>query len=396
MDAAYNLARWLTRNDHDAQDVVQEAYLRAFRFWEGYHGGDARAWLLAIVRNTCFTWMQQNRAPGAMTTFDEEVHSEESEAATPETLLLQSADQALVRQALEELPAHFREVLVLRELEGLSYKEIADVAGIPLGTVMSSMSRARNRLREALASSLAKERLRELPENAKTHERFSGRPARSGQECGDQRPPAGMPRVPGDLPEPAGVAVCGSRRRTLFQSAGRAAEASSPGGAQGQQGGNRSPCDGVALARHRGCCRSGGRSGCDTGACAARPFRGATPGPGNRLQPRALVDGGSSDRCALFGSAHREALVQRQARFLTRGERPGERRVHPGWRAPGLSDEQAGRGVGLPAPPTRHQPLHLAGRTQRECRTEDAGAPGLHGDSLDQVRGDLLGRLGLE
>jgi RNA polymerase sigma factor (sigma-70 family) len=158
LDAAYNLARWLTRNDHDAQDVVQEAYLRAFRFWEGYHGGDARAWLLAIVRNTCFTWMQQNRAPGAMTTFDEEVHSEESDAATPETLLLQSADQALVRQALEELPVHFREVLVLRELEGLSYKEIADVAGIPLGTVMSSLARARKRLRESLASSLAKER----------------------------------------------------------------------------------------------------------------------------------------------------------------------------------------------------------------------------------------------
>ncbi len=158
MDAAYNLARWLTRNDHDAQDVVQEAYLRAFRFWEGYHGGDARAWLLAIVRNTCFTWLQQNRAPEAMTTFDEELHSEESDAASPETLLLQSADQALVRQALEELPVHFREVLVLRELEGLSYKEIADVAGIPLGTVMSSLARARKRLRESLAIHLAKER----------------------------------------------------------------------------------------------------------------------------------------------------------------------------------------------------------------------------------------------
>ena len=93
-----------------------------------------------------------------MTTFDEEVHSEESDAATPETLLLQSADQALVRQALEELPVHFREVLVLRELEGLSYKEIADVAGIPLGTVMSSLARARKRLRESLAIRLAKER----------------------------------------------------------------------------------------------------------------------------------------------------------------------------------------------------------------------------------------------
>jgi len=157
MDAAYNLARWLTRNDHDAQDVVQEAYLRALRFFEGFRGGDSRTWLLAIVRNTCFTWLRQNRPPGPEDSFDEEVHSAESEAVTPEALLLGSADRELVQQALEELPAQFREVLILRELEGLSYKEIADVAGIPIGTVMSGLARARKRLRQALVNCLAKE-----------------------------------------------------------------------------------------------------------------------------------------------------------------------------------------------------------------------------------------------
>ncbi len=157
MDAAYNLARWLTRNDHDAQDVVQEAYLRALRFFEGFHGGDSRTWLLAIVRNTSFTWLQQNRAPEPTTEFDEEIHSAEGDVPTPEKLLLQGADKELVKQALEELPAQFREVLVLRELEGLSYKEIADLVGIPLGTVMSGLARARKRLRQSVTNALAKE-----------------------------------------------------------------------------------------------------------------------------------------------------------------------------------------------------------------------------------------------
>ena len=157
MDAAYNLARWLTRNDLDAQDVVQEAYLRALRFFEGFRGGDSRTWLLAIVRNTCFTWLAKNRAPELTTTFDEEIHSAEGQVSTPETLLLAGADKELVKQALEELPAQFREVLVLRELEGLSYKEIADVVGIPLGTVMSGLARARKRLRQLLTKTLAKE-----------------------------------------------------------------------------------------------------------------------------------------------------------------------------------------------------------------------------------------------
>ncbi len=157
MDAAYNLARWLTHNDHDAQDVVQEAYLRAYRFFDSFRGGDSRTWLLAIVRNTCLTWLRQNRAPEVATEFDEEIHSAGSDVVTPETLLLADADQELVRKALEELPAQFREVLVLRELEGLSYKEIADVVGIPIGTVMSGLARARKRLRETLVKFLAKE-----------------------------------------------------------------------------------------------------------------------------------------------------------------------------------------------------------------------------------------------
>jgi RNA polymerase sigma-70 factor (ECF subfamily) len=150
LDAAYNLARWLTRNEHDAEDVVQEAYLRAFRFFDGFHGVDGRPWLLAIVRNTCHTWLAQNR-PVATTPLDEEQHAVASAVPDPEAGLIQREDQQLLRQALEELPAEFREVIVLRELEGLSYKEIAGIAGIPLGTVMSRLARARERLQQRLA-----------------------------------------------------------------------------------------------------------------------------------------------------------------------------------------------------------------------------------------------------
>ncbi|PYJ77580.1 MAG: RNA polymerase subunit sigma [Verrucomicrobia bacterium] len=156
LDAAYNLARWLTRNEHDAQDMVQEAYLRAFRFFGGFRGGDTRAWLLQIVRNTCYTQLQNNRPQELATTFDEEIHSEKSGSMNPETLLLRSRDSQLLRQALEELPVNFREVLVLHELEGLSYSEIAEVSNIRLGTVMSRLSRARERLRQSLASLLSK------------------------------------------------------------------------------------------------------------------------------------------------------------------------------------------------------------------------------------------------
>jgi RNA polymerase sigma-70 factor (ECF subfamily) len=156
LDAAYNLARWLTRNGQDAEDAVQEACLRAFRFFGNFRGGDARNWLLKIVRNTCYTQLQKNR-PQEPATFDEEIQSEDDDSMNPETLLLRSADSQLLRQALEELPVNFREVLVLRELEGLSYGEIAEVSNIRLGTVMSSLSRARERLRQSLTSLLNKD-----------------------------------------------------------------------------------------------------------------------------------------------------------------------------------------------------------------------------------------------
>src|SRR2546422_608532 len=152
MGAAYNLARWLTRNDHDAQDMVQEAYLRAFQFFDGFRGVDGRAWLLTIVRNTCYTWLQQNRSHEITTMFDEEIHSLDSDSSNPATLVLQSADQEILRQALDELPVEFREVVVLRDLEGFSYKEIADIANIPAGTVMSRLARARERLKQLLCN----------------------------------------------------------------------------------------------------------------------------------------------------------------------------------------------------------------------------------------------------
>ncbi len=150
LDAAYNLARWLTRNDADAADVVQEAFLRALKFFGGFRGGDTRAWLLTIVRNACYTWLRRNRVNELATPFDEETHSVESD--DPETILLEGADREMLRQALEALPVEFREVVILRELEGLSYKEIAGVADVPVGTVMSRLARARKRLRLVLTS----------------------------------------------------------------------------------------------------------------------------------------------------------------------------------------------------------------------------------------------------
>jgi RNA polymerase sigma-70 factor, ECF subfamily len=153
LDAAYNLARWLTRNQRDAEDVVQESYLRAFRFFAGFRGGDARAWLMRIVRNTCYTWLHANRPLQEATEFDETLFSPDSRGANPEEAVLRNDRGALVRKALEMLPANFREVLILRELEGLSYKEIANITGMPAGTVMSSLSRARDRLRQVLMMS---------------------------------------------------------------------------------------------------------------------------------------------------------------------------------------------------------------------------------------------------
>ncbi len=155
LDAAYNLARWLTRDDQDAEDVVQEACLRAFRFLDGFRGGDSRAWLLTIVRHTCYTWLRKNRAH-ELVSFDEELDGVES-GADPEEMLLDSVDQQSLRTALEELPVEYREVIILRELEELSYKEIGVIAGLPLGTVMSRLARARKRLQQSLAQAAAKE-----------------------------------------------------------------------------------------------------------------------------------------------------------------------------------------------------------------------------------------------
>lgn len=149
LNSAYNLARHLSRNDQDAQDIVQEAYLRAFKFYSGFRGGDARPWLLKIVRNTFYTWLQQRPEREALD-FDEEVASRDQNFANPEQALLQSASRALLQKALEALPTYCREVIVFRELEGMSYKEISDITGVPTGTVMSRLSRGRARLRQSL------------------------------------------------------------------------------------------------------------------------------------------------------------------------------------------------------------------------------------------------------
>jgi RNA polymerase sigma-70 factor (ECF subfamily) len=157
LDAAYNLARWLVRKPQDAEDIVQEAYLRAFKFFAGYQGGDARSWVLTIVRNTSYSFLEKNRPAELAEEFDEEVHQSVVEQPGAEAALLQSADSRMLREALDELPVNFREVIVLRELEGLAYKEIAEVKGVPIGTVMSSLARARTQLRERLIRLRAKE-----------------------------------------------------------------------------------------------------------------------------------------------------------------------------------------------------------------------------------------------
>jgi RNA polymerase sigma-70 factor, ECF subfamily len=166
LGAAYNLARWLVHNDHDAEDLVQEAFLRAFKSFSGYYGGNSRAWLLTIVRNTCYTWLQQNRVLRASEPIDEKLDEVELDFADPETLLLRSIDAQIVRQALGELPVEFREVVVLREMEGFSYKEIASVVDLPLGTVMSRLARGRKRLQALLTKRMGKEASIELSANA--------------------------------------------------------------------------------------------------------------------------------------------------------------------------------------------------------------------------------------
>ena len=145
LDAAHNYARWLSGNGAEAEDVVQEAFLRAFRYFRSFDGRDPRAWLLAIVRNT-----YHSRRPAATVPFDERQHDRASDDPTPETTLIQDASHEAVRRAVEALPTDFREVIVLREFEGMSYKEIASVTGVPIGTVMSRLARARDRISAVL------------------------------------------------------------------------------------------------------------------------------------------------------------------------------------------------------------------------------------------------------
>ena len=152
LDAAYNLARWLAGNEHDAEDIAQEACLRAFRFLGGFRGGNSRSWLLTIVRNTAYTWLKQNRPQAVVSIAEDELlEIEDSDALKNHSSALHHADRDVLRAALEELPTEFREVLILREVEGLSYKEISEVADAPIGTVMSRLARARKQLQEYLA-----------------------------------------------------------------------------------------------------------------------------------------------------------------------------------------------------------------------------------------------------
>ena len=160
LDAAFNYARWLTRSDADAEDVVQEACVRAMRFLSSLRDGDARPWLFAIVRNTWYTHVGRRGALAATTSLGGGDDQRPDEALDPEQRLLQQTDVARVRAALERLPADFREVILLRDIEGLSYKEIADAVRVPIGTVMSRLSRGRDRLSELLRSTPRTEVLR--------------------------------------------------------------------------------------------------------------------------------------------------------------------------------------------------------------------------------------------
>ena len=151
LGAAYNLARWLVRNDEDAEDIVQEAFLRAFKFFGGYRGGESRTWLLTIVRNTCYSWLQRNRARELTDSLDETQEDVAVDFASPELVLMKNVEAQVVREALAGLPIEFREVMVMREMEELSYKEIALIADLPIGTVMSRLARGRKRLHSMLA-----------------------------------------------------------------------------------------------------------------------------------------------------------------------------------------------------------------------------------------------------
>ena len=152
LDAAYNLARWLAGNDHDAQDVAQEASLRAFRFFGSFRGENARAWLLTIVRNTFYTWLRKNRPAEKTVEINDETLDIEDVSANAESVNTPFADADAVRRAIAALPVEFREIVILREMEGFSYKEIAELADVPIGTVMSRLARARKLLQKHLTA----------------------------------------------------------------------------------------------------------------------------------------------------------------------------------------------------------------------------------------------------
>ena len=160
LDAAFNYARWLTRNDADAEDVVQDACVRAMRFFSSLRDSDARAWLFTIVRNAWYSRVSRKANVAEGTRLDDGQDQRPDSALDPEERLLQQHTVALVRAALEQLPVDFREVIILREIEGLSYKEIAQVAGVPTGTVMSRLARARERLQTILKLNAPRETLR--------------------------------------------------------------------------------------------------------------------------------------------------------------------------------------------------------------------------------------------
>ncbi|MDD5581374.1 MAG: sigma-70 family RNA polymerase sigma factor [Methylobacter sp.] len=158
LDSAFNLARWLTHGNQEAEDIVQEAFLRAFKFFDSFHGDNGRVWLLGIVRNTFYTWYQQNKQQSQYTQYEDDLHSSEAsfyrsaEESNPEAILMQKDSQRLLQEALRELPIEFREVMVMRELEDLTYKQIADIIQIPMGTVMSRLGRGRKQLAAILAA----------------------------------------------------------------------------------------------------------------------------------------------------------------------------------------------------------------------------------------------------
>lgn len=158
LDAAFNLARWLTGNDHDAADVVQDAYMRALRYFDGFQGGDARSWVMTIVRRTCYTWLGKNR-PREIIALEDTALEQAADnvviggfndpAPNPEQVLMFAGDRALLERLIAALPPAFREVVVLRELEDLPYRDIAAIVGVPVGTVMSRLARARRLMRDA-------------------------------------------------------------------------------------------------------------------------------------------------------------------------------------------------------------------------------------------------------